>query len=119
MLFLRYMTVVSLLFGVIGFSAPAMAAKTYVTGKELQRYCLSSLNTDYGYCAGFITGVADVMFIEDIGGKRSCHKPTVRSQELIDLVLTYMEHHPEVYRNTARSIVVGALSQNFPCKAKR
>ncbi len=101
--------------GLFCLASPAQAASNYVTGKELQKLCTSPFDTDYGYCAGFVTGVADVMLQQVVSGKKSCHKPSIKSQQLVDLVVSYMEHNPETKKHTARSIVAETLSRSFPC----
>lgn len=95
------------------FAAPenAAAQNHYMTARELLHLCNSNFNTDYGYCAGYVTGIAD----ELLDGGRACHRVTVRSQQLRDITLRYMEKHPESLDRPARSVTAAALAANFPC----
>jgi len=88
------------------------AQSYYLTGKELLQMCGSNFNTDYGYCAGYVTGVAD----ELLGGNIACHRVTVKSQQLRDITVRYMEKHPESLKQPARRVTAAALAAAFPCR---
>lgn len=84
----------------------------YMTARELLQFCNSKFNSDYGYCAGYVTGIAD----ELLGGGKACHKVTVKSQQLRDITLRHIEKHPENLDRPARNIVQNALTAAFPCR---
>ncbi|TNE31655.1 MAG: hypothetical protein EP349_03735 [Alphaproteobacteria bacterium] len=96
------------------FSVPvhAKAQGYYLTAQELLQMCSSSFNTDYGYCAGYVTGVAD----ELLGSASACHKVSVKSQQLRDITVRYIEKHPESLDQPARSVTATALAAAFPCR---
>lgn len=89
--------------------------EAYLTGYELQTYCASSYDTDFGYCAGYVTGVSDLMFEHNLYGLSACHNQHIRSQQLVDLVRTYMKQHPDDLGGNARFVVAQALSSGYPC----
>ena len=114
---MKYMKRLLLISGFVlaaSFSAPekAQAESYYLTAQELLQMCGSSFNTDYGYCAGYVTGVAD----ELLGSAASCHKVSVKSQQLRDITVRYMEKHPESLNRPARSVTAAALAGAFPCR---
>ena len=90
----------------------AKAQGYYLTAQELLQMCGSSFNTDYGYCAGYVTGVAD----ELLGSASACHKTSVKSQQLRDITVRYIEKHPESLTRPARSVTAEALAAAFPCR---
>jgi len=87
----------------------------YITGQDLHRVCNSEFDTDYGYCAGFITGVAEVMISQPVGQFRACNHGTVRSEQLINIVRKYMNNNPDTAAEDGRTIVAKSLSWAFPC----
>jgi len=100
----------------ITFISPSIADnKGYGTGHDLLRSCTSTYDTDYGYCAGFVTGIADVMLVGAVDGHRACNHAPVRSQQFIDITTMYMEHNKDIMNDSARSIVASALERSFPC----
>lgn len=90
----------------------AAAQNHYMTARELLQLCHSSFNTDYGYCAGYVTGVADTL----LGGGTACHKISVKSQQLRDIAVRHMEKYPDSLDRPARNTVTEALAAAFPCR---
>lgn len=90
----------------------AKAQSYYLTAQELLQMCNSNFNTDYGYCAGYVTGVAD----ELLGSASACHKVSVKSQQLRDITVRYIDKHPESLNRPARSVTAAALAAAFPCR---
>ena len=98
-------------------AAPSAAsAKTYMTGQELRTMCSSKFNTDYGMCAGFVTGIADVLLQQKVDGIKACHMTTVKTQQLMTLVTKYIDKHPEMLSEPARYAVAKALENSFFCE---
>jgi len=94
----------------------AAAAKTYMTGQELRKMCSSRFNTDYGMCAGFVTGVADVLLQQKVDGIKACHMTSVKTQQLMTLVTKYIDRHPDMLSKSARYAVAKALENSFFCE---
>ena len=85
------------------------------TGRDLYLLCSSKYDTDYGYCAGFVTAIAEMMAIQDINGLRACHIESTRSQQLVDNVRVYLTANPDLHSYSASDIVARALARAFPC----
>lgn len=109
-----------LLFFMVGlmlsFSVTAQEkAPSYMSGHDLKTYCMSSYDTDFGYCAGYVTGVADLMFEHSLYGLQACHNQYIKSQQLVDMVRIHMKEHPEQLGKNARFLVADILAQSYPC----
>ena len=103
-------------FGFLGMvSTQTLASPSYLTGAELKTQCSSKFDTDYGMCAGFVTAVADVLLTQQVDNIRACHKSTIRTQQLMGIVTTYINKHPDSAHAPARTVVAQALARAFPC----
>ena len=113
---MRYILIVIVVFASLAISSlDVKAADNYMTGRDLQKFCTSKFNTDYGYCVGFVTGVADIALVSPIGGIKPCHKTSIKSQQLVDIVMNYIKNNPEIKRKPARFVILSALNNAFPC----
>ncbi|MDP2205542.1 MAG: Rap1a/Tai family immunity protein [Alphaproteobacteria bacterium] len=86
-----------------------------MTGHELLVMCNSRYDTDYGFCAGYVSGIANAMLAGPVSGERACSHGPVRSQQLIDLYRSYAEIFPENLRGAAAKNVAVAIARGFPC----
>lgn len=86
-----------------------------MTGHELLAMCSSRYDTDYGFCAGYVSGIANAMLAGPVSGERACSHGPVRSQQLIDLYRSYAEVFPENLRGAAAKNVAVAIARGFPC----
>ncbi|MFN7388163.1 Rap1a/Tai family immunity protein [Brevundimonas sp.] len=113
----------------LGVSAPAKA--DFLTGNELFAHCTAP-ETDPVYfakrssCREYITGVHDgieatsgvVSYALDRAGdpiRLVCAPPGVTARQMRDVVVTYLERHPETRHQSASLIIFGALGEAFPC----
>lgn len=87
-----------------------------LTGQELLRLCSSKYDTEYGFCAGYISAIANVMLSDDVGGARACTHGPVRTQQLIDIYRSYAEIFPENLKGSATKNVAVSISRGFPCR---
>lgn len=87
-----------------------------LTGRELLDQCNSHYDTEYGFCAGYLSAIANAMIITPVSGERACNLGTIRTQQLIDLYRSYGEIFPENLRGAATKNAAVALSRAFPCK---
>lgn len=76
---------------------------------ELQSMCQSTYDVEYGWCAGYVTALA-----EATGG--ACMNAPVRSQQYVDIFKSYMEVFPEARKSGAQEAVSAAMSRAFPCR---
>lgn len=91
------------------------AGPATLTVAELLGQCASQYNTDYGFCAGYISAVADQMLGQGIDGMRVCSFGMARSQQFVDLVQNYAAKNPDYGHIPARDFVASALVRAFPC----
>lgn len=99
-------------------TAPAIAAKSgpHFSGNELLNMCGSKYDTDYGYCAGYISSVANLLLTESVAGYRACNFGIVRSQQFIDIFTSYAELFRSDMKDDANKVVAAALARAFPCR---
>jgi len=86
-----------------------------MTGHELLALCNSHYDTDYGFCAGYVSGIANALLAGPVSGERACSHGPVRSQQLIDLYRNYAEIFPDNLRGAAAKNVAVAIARGFPC----
>lgn len=96
--------------------AKAQGMAFYDTAAVLEQFCVSRYDTDYGYCAGYITSIADVLMQYELYGYSACFSNTIKSQQLIDNVIAYLKNHPEEVPQPAKEVVARALATAFPCQ---
>jgi hypothetical protein len=102
-------------------------AERYISGNDLYPLCSATpenvpgeqqanASTQWGFCRGYVAGVADILENREVAGYRACvPTPTVEIGQLGDIVTTFLRDHPEERSLTGASIVARALSQAFPC----
>lgn len=91
------------------------AAASGLSGHDLLAMCNSRYDTDYGFCAGYVSAIANALLDGPVNGERACNHAPVRSQQLIDLYRSYAEIFPENMRGAAAKNVAIAISRGFPC----
>jgi hypothetical protein len=103
-------------------------AEHYISGVDLYPLCSASpenvpgeqqanASTQWGFCRGYVAGVADILENREVAGYRACI-PTTTAEigQLGDIVTNFLRDHAEERHRTGASIVALALSQAFPCK---
>ena len=103
-------------------------ADRYISGNDLYPLCSAApenvpgdqqanASTQWGFCRGYVAGVADILENREVAGYRACiSAPTVEIGQLADVVTSFLRDHPEERHLTAASNVALALSKAFPCK---
>jgi hypothetical protein len=99
---------------------PTAARADFATGNILWRFCNDPDPTtwvSYGYCAGYMSGVADIMMQSiPVFGWRACLPETVSAAQATDVLKQFLNQHPEQRHYAAASLVAKALAEAFPCK---
>jgi hypothetical protein len=97
-------------------ATPSGAAElSRLTGAQLAAMCQSESNLDYGYCAGYVTAVADEMMAGSVAEYRACNHAAVKSQQYVDIFRTYAAEFPETRGMSADLAVAAAFARAFPC----
>lgn len=108
------LTAFVLCFSSSAFAAPILPAPHFA-GSELLKMCNSTYDTDYGFCGGYVSAIANVMLTESIAEYRACRHQQVRSQQAIDIFRGYAELFPEMMNGEASTAVAASLARAFPC----
>lgn len=87
-----------------------------LSGAELARMCSSAYDTDYGFCAGYVSAVAHVLLTDSVGGYRACNHAQVKSQQYVDTFVLFAGKFPDQLNADAGITVAGALARAFPCQ---
>lgn len=97
-------------------SALAPKAQGFISATQLKTYCMSHYDVDQGYCAGFITGVADIMQEHRLYHFEACNMAHLRPQQIVNHVKHVMaQAAPDKIKGNARLFVAYALADKFPC----
>jgi hypothetical protein len=95
----------------------------FETGNSLKTECdgsdVGTSDESYllGQCIGYVAGIADVMSADnDVNGYRACI-PTdgVTEAQLRDVVMRFLNAHPETRHLLAAGLVAQALQEAFAC----
>lgn len=86
-----------------------------MTGTELLKLCNSTYDTDYGFCAGYISGIANALLAGPVAGETACNHQPVRSEQLIDIYRNYAEVFPGNMKGSAAKTAAAAVARAFPC----
>ncbi len=92
-----------------GGVAKAATAAPSMSAGDLQGMCLSSYDVEFGWCAGYVTALAEA-------GGGACQDAPVRSQQYVDIFKAYMEVFPEAKKSPAQQAVSAAMARAFPCR---
>ena len=95
----------------------AQDAYVYTFGNNLLTDCRNKTSGfDVGVCKGYIIAIADVLNNNTVSGHRACLPENVTKGQVIDIVVPWLEAHPQHRHFTANSLVALALSEAFPCR---
>ena len=95
----------------LGLSGPAGA----MTGNDLREYCA----TRWDLCHGFIMGAAWMFRFQMQGVNPICFGDDVSSGDVHDVVMNYLEEHPEVRKEHALVVVTWAIREAFDCPERQ
>jgi len=98
-------------------AATPVAANDRLSATELMQMCSSTHDVDYGYCAGYITAIADQMLSTGTaGGERACNHAGIRSQQYVDVFRSFAEVFPERLKDQAERTVAASFARAVPCR---
>lgn len=96
-------------------SAVQAKESPHFSGNELLGMCGSKYDTDYGFCAGYVSAVANLMLAESVAGYRACNLDAIRSQQFVDIFTGYAELFQADMKDEANRVVAAAIARAFPC----
>lgn len=123
----RYATLTPWL-AALGFLVSPCVAGQPATVRTLLVTCQAKLTAQRGWCAGYISGIADAMTETGFGINTSFPRPEdsicPHSEDtdttiVIPIFLNWAEHHPEQWDFPANDGVARALQTKWPCKTSK
>lgn len=93
------------------FTSPSLAY--YQSGNNLLSLCTA---TDLSQCAGYVEGILDAWTTlqEWEPAMQRCRIPhEITTGQVVDVVVRYLQQHPEVRHTSASSSAINALGQAF------
>jgi hypothetical protein len=88
-------------------------------GDEILAWCKDTGPYTQGICQGFVQGVAATFAdIDQPLPLRLCLPANASRRQVVDIVVRYLETHPERRHSSANSLVWTALHDAFPCKTE-
>jgi hypothetical protein len=108
------------LLGLVLWAQAGWGGGTFINGNELLSKCSEEAdNRHWGVCSGYISSASDV-YETLLEWKevelRHCLPEGVRVRQLEQVVLKYLNEHPEKLHRAASGLVLNALYEAFPCK---
>jgi hypothetical protein len=106
------------------FGASPLMAEGFINGNELLDHCVQAQDKeklsshDTGHCFGFISGVTDlydILISEMIVKPAYCPPPNVSLIQMVNIVVKYLEAHPENLHYSGSSLAIRAYVEAFPC----
>ena len=100
---------------------PRPAEAIFMTGKDLNRSCMSDTQKDLYDCMGYIAGVIDYhMMLQSLGTAPTidfCLPENISIEQATVVVLKYLRSAPQNGDFIAAPVVTLALHDSFPCAA--
>jgi hypothetical protein len=77
------------------------------------------------FCLGYVDGIADAInnsptsiYRPDRSIALVCTTTAITGRQLVDVVVRFVQQHPEIRHNAAANLVAAALSDAFPCETR-
>jgi Ssp1 endopeptidase immunity protein Rap1a len=90
----------------------------FYNGNKLYTECTGSKATDQVSCISYIEGIADMVAGLWTPKDTACFSPGINAGQLQDIVVNYLQDHPENRHWPATILVLQALHDAFPCPRK-
>lgn len=90
---------------------------SYANGQQLHQFCQEerAASVEHGACYFYSTAVADVLATTVVNNFRACIPKAVKSEQVRDVVIKFLDDHPELRHYAASGLVAEAISKAFPC----
>lgn len=96
--------------------ARAETPDSVISARDLYTMCVSTYDTDAGYCVGYVSAVANRMATGAVEGYGPCAFGAARSQQFATLFTSYAQNYPDSLHAPAESIIAAALGRAFSCQ---
>lgn len=97
-------------------SAPVPALAAFKDGNDLWNVCGESDTRNQHLCLQYITGVVDGVTAISARNLPFCPRKGVKAGQIQDLVIRYIESHPQDRDRPAAWLILSALAEAYPCK---
>jgi len=84
-------------------------------GNELLRKCVPATWNEFFYCEGYLAGVAETPW-PTVPPQRVCSPAGVTLDQITNIVVRYLQAHPETRHGPAPALIIAALAEAFPCR---
>jgi hypothetical protein len=95
---------------------PVTSVRAQITGKDLMNMCAGKYDIDYGYCAGYLAAISEIMLTHPVYGKQACNHGPVGAQQLMELYRQNMEENPAAQMQPASAATAQTLARFFQCR---
>lgn len=96
------------------FCLPAWA--DFMDGNKLYSACIDKTDfTSHVLCAGYLEAIADTVAGKANTYGTACFAENVTGNQVVDVVIKWLEAHPEARHYSGQSVAVAAIVQAFPC----
>ena len=92
------------------------ARADFKDGNQLYSICADKSDIlSHAFCLGYVEAVADTVAGRANTYGTACMTENVIGNQVTDVVVKWLESHPEARSYSGQSVVVAALVQAFPC----
>ncbi len=112
---MRVVLLVAALALVLVSTAASAQGKTAATGNQMMGLCHSAEAFGQGLCVGFAMAVAGLASWLPYDAPAACFMETVTLGQLRDIMVKYLDDHPEELHYSATSLAAKAFAKAFPC----
>ncbi|MFK7901403.1 MAG: Rap1a/Tai family immunity protein [Nitratireductor sp.] len=109
-------------------------ATSAISGNEIYAVCNSSVETEKGFCIGYVTGAwegiktgtarmllqsgaVDIKNIDSSSNEflQICMPSSATVLQSLDVFISYLRDNPKNRHDTARNLIINAYQEAFPC----
>ena len=92
------------------------ASAAGLSGQDLLTMCGGLYDVDYGYCAGYMKAIADVMGQQAVHGQTACNQGNVRPQQLLEAMKMQAADDPALAAQPASVLATQSIARSYPCR---
>lgn len=98
-------------------STTGWSRSVFFDGNELYRQCTEHDIRSQSVCIGYVMAISDILYSVpgSDNGNTSCNRRGVTSGQIMEIVIKYLEKHPEKRHWDGNILVSEAIFQTFPC----